>query len=66
MVGGRMGVAAGQRTWNKPSAVNLRSVGALHKPLMSLFVKHSAIYMLVEFNVLLYVPDLLDVLKVST
>jgi hypothetical protein len=31
-----------------------------------LFVKDSAIYMLVEFNILLDVPDLLNMLKIPT
>jgi hypothetical protein len=54
------------RTWDEPSAVDLSSVGTLHKPPVSLFVKDSAIYMLVEFNVLLDVPDLLNMLKIPT
>jgi hypothetical protein len=66
MVCGHMSVGLGLHTWNKPSAIDLSSVGTFHKPLISLLVKYSAIYMLVEFNVLLHVPDLLDVLKVST
>jgi hypothetical protein len=60
------GVDLGQHTWNKPSAIDLRSVGTFHKPLLSLFIKGSAIYVLVELEILLDVPDLLNVLKVST
>lgn len=56
----------GKRTWNEPSAVDFSAIGTLYKPLMPPFVKNSAIYMLVKFNVLLHVPDLLDVLEVST
>jgi hypothetical protein len=61
-----MGADLQQHTRNEPSAIDLSSVGTLHKPLMSLFVENSAIYVLVELNILLDVPDLLNVLKIPT
>ena len=61
-----MGAGLGQHTGNEPSAIDLSSIRTLHKPLMSLFVKGSAVYMLVEFKVLPDIPDLLNVFEVST
>lgn len=51
---------------NEPFAEDLASIRALNKPLLGAFVKDSAVYVLVVCYVLLQLPFLLEMIKISS